>query len=394
MKFHTKRGIARRASLAATAIIAVALLAGCSTPTQGGDTSPSAGAGAVPASVTQAVAAGYKGNSTAPPSSSPKISRGHNVWVISAFQQVSGLAQIAREVQAAATKLGWKSSVCDGQNQPTQWSSCIRQAVAAGADAIVLDAVDCGAVAEPLAQAKAAGVKIAGISAFDCNDPSQGGGKSMFDATVGFTNDIKSTADFYEKTGRLRADWIIDKTDGKAKVLHVAFQGVAIGEYLSKGFTEELSEKCPGCSIVGTVSITPSEIGQLRQKFETGLLQATSANAIAVDLDFMLTAGVEPAIVQAGVGNKVVLGGECVQETLDYIRAGGGVQACVGLSNGRAAWSIVDQLNRVFDGDKTVKDGIGTQIIDATHNLPKAGGPYEGALDYRAVYSKLWSAAG
>lgn len=394
MKFHPRSVSRRRAATIAAAGLTIALLAACSSQPSSGPstTSPNSSAG-VPASVTAAVAAGYRGNSTTPPSSSPAISPGHDVWVVSAFQQVSGLAKIAKEVQAAATEIEWKSSVCDGQNNPTQWASCVRQAVAAGADAIVLAGVDCAAVAAPLEEAKRAGVKIGGVSSFDCNDATQGGGKALFDATVGYTPDVTNTAEFFERAGRLRADWIIAQTNGKAKVLHVAFKGVAIGDYLAKGFEEQLREKCPECSITGTVSITPSEIPQLRQKFETGLLQASTTNAISVDLDFMLTAGIQPALLQASVGNKVVLGGECVQETLDYIRQGGGVQACVGFSNGRASWSIVDQLNRAFAGEKNAKDGVGSQIIDATHNLPESG-PYEGAFDYRAAYAKLWSVAG
>ncbi|MBC3762639.1 sugar ABC transporter substrate-binding protein [Quadrisphaera oryzae] len=392
----THRPAAARALLVAAAATAAALvLAACSSAT--GATSATGGSGAssaaVPAAVTDAVAAGYQGLSTAPPTSSPAVSPGHDLWVVSAFQQVSGLAKIASEAQAAAAAIGWKATVCDGQNNPAQWSTCVRQATAAGADAILLAGVDCAPVSEALAEARRGGVKVTGVASFDCDDPTQGGGAPQFDAKLGYTDGVTGTGDFYEKAGRLRADWVIAKTGGSAKVLHVAFKGVSIGEYLSKGFTEELAAQCPGCSVVGTVAITPSEIGQLRQKFDSALLKAPDANVVVTDLDFMLSAGVQQSLQQNPSSGRVVLGGECVQETLDYIRAGGGAQACVGFSNGRAAWAAVDQLNRAFDGQPGVTDGVGSQIIDAERNLPAAGSAYEGDLDYRATYTQLWKAA-
>ncbi len=92
------------------------------------------------------------------------------------------------------------------------------------------------------------------------------------------------------------------------------------------------------------MTITPSDIPQLRQKFETGLLEAGDVDAISVDLDFMLTLGIQRRSCRPALGDTLVLGGECVIETLDYMRAGGGVNACIGFSNGRASWSVIDQL--------------------------------------------------
>jgi ribose transport system substrate-binding protein len=214
----------------------------------------------------------------------------------------------------------------------------------------------------------------------------------MFDTEVQYGEGIDGVADFFEKSGRLRADYIIEQTGGNAKVLHVAFEGVAIGDYLSKGFEEELAEKCPDCEIVNTVSITPADIAQMRQKFETGLLQATDANAIVVDLGFMLAGGIQQSIVSNNAADgRVVLGGECTQDEIGYIRDGDGIQACIAISNGRAAWSLADQLNRFFSGQEAVKDGIGWTLLDAeSPNLPPAGENYDGPLDYRSGYAELW----
>ena len=384
-----KRGLL--AASAAFAAVAALILSGCSTTTD----TPSAteSAGAVPADVSAAVAAAYEGTSGPLPAESPEVSAGHDVWIVSAFQMVPGLAYLAEQLSAATDTLGWDSEICDGQNNANSgWGNCIRQGVAAGADSIVLLSVDCAPVKQALAEAKAAGIAIAGISSFDCDDPSQGASEAMFDTEVQYGDGIDGVADFFEWSGRLRADYIIEQTGGNAKVLHVAFEGVAIGDYLSKGFEEELAEKCPDCEIVNTVSITPADIAQMRQKFETGLLQATDANAIVVDLGFMLAGGIQQSIVSNNAADgRVVLGGECTQDEIGYIHDGDGIQACIAISNGRAAWSLADQLNRFFNGQGAVKDGIGWTLLDAeSPNLPPAGENYDGPLDYRSGYAELW----
>lgn len=388
---HSRRA-AKRALIAAFAGVALTL-AGCSAPapepTDGG------AVGDVSAEVQANVDAAYAGTSGPLPDASPAVSPDHHVWVVSAFQQVSGLAKIAAEIQAGAEVLGWTSGVCDGQNDPAQWSTCVRQGVAAGADTLVLAGVDCGAVKQALVEAREAGVAVAGISAFDCSDPSQGASESLFDVTARYGEDFADVADYFTQVGKLRADYLIATSGGTAQVLHVAFAGVAIGDYIAKGFTDELAT-CDGCAIVGTVTITPPDVPNLRTMFETGLLQASDATAIVVDLDFMLALGVQPALEATDIGDLTVLGGECTVDTVAFMRSGGGVGSCIGFSNGRTAWALLDGINRFYNGEEPVQSTIGWQIYDATNesDWPAEGEPFEGPVDYREGYSALWSAAG
>ena len=392
MNLSHPRRAAKRALIAVFAGVALTL-AGCSAPAPEA-TDPGA-VGDVPAEVQANVDAAYAGTEGPLPDSSPAVSPGHDVWVVSAFQQVSGLAKIAEEIQAGAEVLGWTSSVCDGQNDPGMWSTCIRQGVAAGADTLVLAAVDCGATKQALVEAKEAGVTIAGISAFDCSDPSQGGSESLFDVSVRYGEGFADVADFFTQVGKIRADYLIATTGGTAQVLHVAFAGVAIGDYIAKGFTEELAT-CDGCSIVGTVTITPPDVPNLRTMFETGLLQAADATAIEIDLDFMLALGVQQALEATDIGDTIVLGGECTVDTVAFMRSGGGANACIGFSNGRTSWSLLDGINRFYNGEEPVQSTIGWQIYDAGNEAdwPAEGEPFEGPVDYREGYTALWSAAG
>lgn len=392
MNLSRSRRAAKRALIAAAVGVALTL-AGCSAPApEATDDGP---AGDVPAEVQANVDAAFAGTAGPLPDSSPAVSPGHDVWVVSAFQQVSGLAKIAEEIQAGAEVLGWSAGVCDGQNDPGVWSTCIRQGVAAGADTLVLAGVDCGATRQALVEAKEAGVTVAGISAFDCSDPTQGGSESLFDVTVQYGEDFADVADYFTQVGQLRADYLISATGGTAQVLHVAFAGVAIGEYIAKGFTERLAT-CEGCAIVGTVTITPPDVPNLRTMFESGFVQAADATAVVTDLDFMLSLGVQQALEAAGRDDVTVLGGECVVDTIAFMRAGGGVEACIGFSNGRAAWSLLDGINRFYNDEESAVSTIGWQIYDASNEAdwPADGEPFEGPVDYRDGYSALWSAAG
>ncbi|MDO0930721.1 substrate-binding domain-containing protein [Streptomyces sp. DG2A-72] len=379
---------------AAGALAGMLALTGCSSDTSAA-TGPSSGkpnqnSAAAVAAATAAVESAVKGIGGPVPTTGPPAAAGKKVWVISAFEQVPNLSSLTRQAREAGKELGWKTSVCDGRNNANgAWAGCVRQAVAAKADGIVLESVDCAPVKAALGEAKQAGIKIVGLTAFDCDDPTQGGGKAMFDASASFVSSVPSTAEFFRQQGKLRADWLIAKSQGKAKVLHVAFRGVALGEYLAEGFEKEMAT-CSGCTVAGTVDITPQDVPQIRQKFESALTKLPQVDAVAVDVDFMATAGIQAALVSANRPGLSVAGGECSLDSLGYVREGKGVQMCIGSSLGRQAYAAVDALNRVFAHAAPAPSGLGWQVVTRDDNLPKAGEGYEDPTEYRAGFRALW----
>lgn len=335
---------------------------------------------------------GYTGNYTEPPKSGPAPASGKNIWIISAFQQVHALAYQSDQLSKAARDIGWTVNVCDGRNNAGgAWAECVRQAVAAEADGIVLASVDCAPVRQALVEARKADVKIASFSGFDCDDPSQGSSEALFDAPARHFADDWSMADFYQQLGKARADAVIAKTKGQAKIVHVAFQDVVFGTYVAEGFTSRIAE-CGSCEIVSTVKIAPPDVPVIRQKFETALLQKPQANVVAVDVDYFFVAGVQQALLAANRPELTVVGSECQREDLDYIRAGRGEQMCFGASSGYRAYSTIDALNRVFAGEKPVSAGVGLQLVDAEHNLPAKESAFVGPVDYERLYRKTWGA--
>ncbi|MEO3790763.1 substrate-binding domain-containing protein [Nonomuraea sp. B10E15] len=367
-------------------------LAACGTTTShgGADTSSSTSAAVLDAA-TKAVENGYAGDYSEPPKSGPKPAAGKNIWVITAWQQVRALAYQAEQLTEAATALGWKAHTCDGLNNANGgMAACVRQATAAGASGIVLVSVDCAPVRQALVEARKAGVKIASFSGFDCDDPTQDGSSPLFDAPAGYSASMPDLAAFYTRLGTMRADLAIAQTQGKAKVLHIAFHGIAFGEYVAKGFADRIAD-CGGCEIVSTVKIAPADVPNIRQKFETALVQVPQANVVAVDVDHFFVAGIQPALVSSPRKDLVVIGNECQIDNLDYIRSGKGQQFCLGASNAYRAYTTIDAMNRVFNDDELVPGGVGIQIVDQEHNLPAPGSEYVGPVDYAGLYGKTWN---
>lgn len=269
-------------------------------------------------------------------------------------------------------------------------AACVRQATAARADGIVLLAVDCAPVRQALVEARHAGVKIASFSGFDCDDPTQGHSTPLFDAPPRYSAATPTLADFYTQIGRLRADTVIAKTKGKAKILHVSFADVAMGEYQAKGFTDRIAA-CGGCKIVDSVKVSPVDVPNIRQKFETALLKNPQVGVVTVDIDHFFVAGVQQALVSANRPGLLVVGGECQIDNMNYIRSGKGQQICYGSSAGYRAYATVDALDRAFRGRPPATAGVGLQIVDKTRNMPAPGSEYTGPIDYAGLYKKAWN---
>ncbi|MDF5755123.1 substrate-binding domain-containing protein [Spongiactinospora sp. TRM90649] len=383
-----------RVSILSVLVAACLSLTACGGDASPGDASGASGTSGTSAGVldsaVKAVESGYAGAYTKPPSSGPRPAKDKHIWVITAWQQVRALAYQAEQLSAAAGVLGWKAKVCDGLNNANGgMATCVRQATAAGASGIVLVSVDCAPVRQALVEARKAGVKIASFSGFDCDDPTQDGSSPLFDAPASYSAEMPELADFYTRLGAMRADLAIAKTGGEAKVLHIAFHGIAFGDYVAKGFIDRIAA-CGGCEIVGTVKVAPADVPNLRQKFETALVQASQANVVAVDVDHFFVAGIQPALVSSPRKDLVVIGNECQIDNLDYIRGGRGQQYCLGASNAYRAYTTIDALNRVFNGERVVPGGVGIQIVDKDHNLPAAGTEYVGPVDFAALYAGTW----
>ena len=382
----------RRYRLGAVLALMLALvLSACSSPsevTADAAGSTAAGDAAGSASSQQALQVAYKGQMGTPPTATTTPPQGVNLWVVSCGQQVPSCATPVAAAQEAARTIGWTVNLCDGQLNPDGWGSCVRQATSAGADVIIPVGIDCPAIQQPFQEAKDAGVTVVGGGGADCD--AVGGQKLWASERLQLAGlDAEQT---YNLMGKLAADWVIGKTDGQAQVLALSFTDPLWGPWLSQGFADEIGT-CGDCKIVATLDLANNDFvsGSATQKFSTALLQAPDANAVFVPVGGWMPSGFAQAITSSGRNDQLaVITGLGTDANYDLIRSNGGQDAIVGYPIEWGAWGSVDTAIRALNGEQIQVTGDGFQVLDAAHNLPAAGQPFDAGVDYQSAYRQAW----
>lgn len=335
------------------------------------------------------VEAAYKGTDRTAPTSAPKPQPGKKVWIISPGQIGESASIPTNAAKEAGELVGWKMTLFDSKLDLAQFSGGIRQAIAAKADGIILHAIDCAIVKQPLLEARAAKVKILAYYALDCDDPSVKG-EPLYDGSVNFGAQFGDYATLTRTWGAAKADWVIAKTQGKAKVISFKQDELLVVKYIREGFEQGL-KKCKTCEIVKTVDFTLTDLGpKLQQKAQSALLQHPEANAIHAPYDSVMLLGVGAALLESGRNDQIeVIAGEGFPTNIQLIRDNKGQDAANAFPASWTGYAAIDSLNSLFHGQKPQDSGIGYKLIDREHNLPKTGG-YEPEQDYKAAYKKAW----
>jgi ribose transport system substrate-binding protein len=388
----TRKVLVRHAGVAIVMVVALAACSSSKTSsTSTGTTGGSSGGGSA-AALAKAEAAtqlAYKGtNRNVSPTPRAAV-KGKHIVVISAGQAASSSSVPSNGAVAAAKALGWQVDLYDAKLNPSNYAPLVRQAIAAHVDGIILDAIDCDTVKQPLQEAKAAHIATVGIYAFDCNDPKAGGDPTgLFSATINFGPKATNPDKFSESYGADQANYIIAKTQNKAKVIAIQDPEFTVLYWTLKGFTDTIAAS-GGSQVVDTVNVTTQDLtnGQIVQKIQAALLQHPEANWVKSPYTYVTTLGVAPAL--GANTNKVdVMGGEGFSDELNLIRAGK-VTAVNVISSEWTGWAASDTMNSVFLNQKPADSGIGWTMVDATHGLPPSG-EFIPPVDFKAEYQKAW----
>jgi len=372
-----------RCLVLAVALASMLALAGCTPETESSDVARSDASTAL-------LNETYEGVVGTPPSQSVSVTDGVTFWQVSCGEASVACATPAAAAVAAAESVGWSASVCDGKLAPDGWSACIRQGIAAGADVISLIGVDCAPIAGALGEAAAAGVVTIGVSAEDCDAV---GGTKLFSATTQQLPDV-SLEDWWKRVGALQAGWLIGRNDGAAKILKVVFPDPSFGPLVAEGIDDTVAEH-PDSEVVSTLEIGNSDVvsGALVSKFSTALTENPDINAIAIPNDSWLVAGLAQAIESSGRSSEIsVIGMFGSPANFDLIRAGIGQDATVAWSSSWDGYTAVDAALRVLAKQPVQPGGLGMQVVDADHNLPAEGAPFDfdPAIDYARDYAAAW----
>jgi ribose transport system substrate-binding protein len=386
-----------RLPVLALAALGLASACGSTSNTASPTTSPGSDNQAPTASAASAgdqatLAAVYKGTLTSPDTTPRPAVKGKKIVIISAGQSSISSSIPVNAAKEAALAIGWNVTVYDAQLNPSNYPQLVSQAIASGADGIVLDAIDCSFVKSGLEQAKAKGIKVVPIYAYDCNDPYAGkGGTSLFSGYTNYGADAnKNLGAFAEKYGFAQGQAAIAATGGKAKVIFFNDPEATVLHYTGAGFLNAI-KACSGCKVVADVEFKGLDLGPtLQQRAASVLLQHPEANVVKSPFTAATLLSIAPAIQQSGRGSKLyVMGGEGFQPELDLMRNHQGVSAVMISPSDWTGWSAVDTLNSLFQGKAPAYSGLGWQLVDPSHNLP-ASGPWVSPVDFKAIYKKAW----
>jgi ribose transport system substrate-binding protein len=340
-----------------------------------------------------ALDAAYKGTDRTPPESATRPIPGKKVWIISPGQIGESASIPTNAAKEAGELVGWNMTLYDSKLDVANFSLGIRQAVAAKADGIILQSIDCPLVKQALAEAREAKVKIVAYYALDCDDPSVKG-QPLYDGSVNFGSQFGTYADLTRAWGAAKANWVIARTKGRAKVISFKQDELLVVKYIREGFEQELA-RCKTCEVVKTVDFTLADLGpKLQQKAQSALLQHPEANAIHVPYDSAMLLGISAALLESGRNDQLeVIAGEGFPTNIQLIRDNKGEDAANAFPARWTGYAAIDSLNSLFNGTPPQDSGIGYKLIDREHNLPPAGQGYESGVDYKAAYKKAWGVA-
>ena len=276
---------------------------------------------------------------------------GASLWHIAPSLATGYAVTVAEGVQEAGAAAGFEVNVFDAQGQPNVMVEGVSQAVANGADAIVIHAISPEAVADPLAQAAAAGIPV--LSVLNALDPAA--------LPEGITATLDPDVD-----GLAEQQAAYALVDGGCEVNAVVFYASVfpILNQMNTAIQASLTELCPEC----TVSEQNLDLRTMSQELPAQTQQVLRADesithAIATfdSAALFIVQGIDE------LGSEVsVIGANGNDANLDIIRAGGAQIADAAYPPGRyAGWQIVDQVGRLLAGEDAAQREFPVQMIDA-----------------------------
>jgi len=198
------------------AALAALLVTGLDAPAH----ASSDGADAADAALRRAIAAtnrAYQGTNRAVDPTPRAAVKGKHLVIISAGSASGGAGEGVESLVEAAETIGWDVDVYDGKLTPATYPGLVRQAIAAGADAMLLAGIDCQLVKQPLEEARAKKIAVTGIAAFDCSDPAAGGSdQDLFTAKINLGPQAKTIGAWVAAYGDAQANYVIAKSKNRA----------------------------------------------------------------------------------------------------------------------------------------------------------------------------------
>lgn len=381
------RSVTRIASTAAAMLSAVAL-AGCGSDDDatGGGAAESGDASAFSRTVDGEVAK-LTGPQDTQPKPGPKAVPGKRVAIVTVTQAEEGAKRNIAGLEGAAKALGWKTTIYDGQGVPSTANNRIQQAVTTKPDAIALVGLDANIVQGGLAAAKRAGIPVACAT---CWDPAA-------DDTRGQYVSAEPPLSQFQRMGYGLAAYAYKRAKGKPRFLVLNDPSLTNLSAREKGFDEFLKECKAGggqCEVAAKEQFLLANLNTQVPAQAASLARANpDFNAVWVSFDFAALQVIN-GLRQAGSAEKtdafaVAANGDGAN--LKMIESDGFQKATVGISFEWGGYATMDNLNRVFAGEKPVEQEVPIRLFDKANVAEAKDGNWKGDTDFAAAYEQAWS---
>jgi ribose transport system substrate-binding protein len=312
-----------------------------------------------------------------PPMSGPKLVHGKTVVIIPCAMAAEGCARPARGVEEAAKLVGWNPVLIDGAGDPSKMANAVQRAISIKADAIVLTAIDSSSILGPLQEAKKAGIKVVGLGLVD---------------KTRILDDLIPAEDSFIDDGYTMGATAYKLAGHNLKMIEMRgdeFGGVANRAHGTEKFVKDCQAAGGACQILAsenflvtdlTTRVPEQATAQVRRHPDFNVLWA----GYDAGLNFMIQGLKSANLTDSGFA----VGFDSNVANLDIIRDGGFQRASVGLPMEWIGFGAIDDLIRIFNGQKPVDQGVHSELL-LKSNLP-ASGPYVGTYDFRTAYKKIW----
>jgi ribose transport system substrate-binding protein len=269
------------------------------------------------------------------------------------------------------------------QGTTAEWIRGINQAVAAKADAILVNGLDPRLVAPQIKAAKAAGIPVVSAQFFDLSQASQ------------IPSDLAgSRSDDFTLAAKLQADWVIKETKGKADVVVVENEEQLSTLAMIKSLKAEFAANCSGCTVKFINVPSAQWATNIQSEVQSALVADPKINYVIPIYDPMVQF-VTPAITAAGLTSSVHIATfNGTPAGLTNLEDKGAVTMDIGENLDWLAYANLDELFRGMLGKKLVPDEKTALRVFTTDNVSDTGTPpafNKGfGTSYVAGYQKLW----
>lgn len=365
-----------RAAVAGFGLVLAMALTGCA----GTGTGPAASTGTADVTAAQAVLDEAMATVTKFdfPTEAVDVAKDKLIVTIPCAYAAEGCKRGVDAVGEAAKALGWRTQMIDPAGDPDKMRAAVRTAIQLKADGIFLGATPPVVVKADVAAARAAGIKVV----------------NMYEPAPADFADANSTQD-HILAGKWNAAYLAVATQGAAKTISVNNPEFPSVVEWNQGFKDGFKEVCPTCQIVKEINFQIANLQtQVPTDFQATLQANPTANSVWTAYDPVALA-ITPVIkrsVQDGKLSVVSHNGD--PAALDAIKAGDQpFKATVAYNIEWQSYAAVDQMIRLFAGklpENLTTINVPEKLI-SKDNVTTI--PWDGDLDWKTEYTKLWKAA-